>query len=170
MGFRFDRGEIGAAPAEMQAIFAYWDELRGERFAPTLKEFDLLHIPSAILPHSIVIDYIANDDSFIFRFFGSEVVRRHGEEMTGRSPRDFKWASFGEALEKEYRGFIGRKQPEYLVFGFRNENGTNELHKVLRLPLSNDAETVTGIVAILIASVDSHESRKFFENQESCHE
>jgi hypothetical protein len=164
MEYNFERTGIEKSPQEMQAIFAYWDGLRGDRFAPTLKEFDLLEIPSEILPNCIVVDYLTDEDAFKFRFFGSEVAIRHGEEMTGRNPLDFKWSSFGEALEKEYRAFIKRMQPEHLVFGFENKNGSHELHKVLRLPLSEDGKSVSGFVVILIATVDRYKSRKFFED------
>jgi hypothetical protein len=165
MTFTFERDEIKAAPQEMQNLFAYWNKLSGERFAPTLKDFDLPEIPSDLLPNSIIVDYIAADDTFKYRFFGTEASSRHGQDMTGLSPLDSHMKPFGEALDQEYRAFMKRKQPEYLSFQHLNQFGANELHKVLRLPLSDDGKAISGIVVILIACDDEEENLKVFAKE-----
>ncbi len=162
MDYSFDRHDIKTAPQEMQDLFAYWDGLRGKRKAPTLKEFDLLKIPSRILPNIIVFDYLADEDNFKYRFFGTELAQRMGQDLTGLSPLDNKIPSLGQAILKEYRKYVKRGGPEYLTFGASNGLGADELHKVLRLPLSDNDETVSGIVVIFIASKDDDEFREYF--------
>ncbi len=163
MVFNFEVDDINEAAEELRGVYNYWEGLCGQRIAPTLKEFDLLEIPAPLLPHTIVVDYLSEEDTFKFRFYGTEAAHRHGEDLTGKSPADFKWSPFGEALEKEYRKFLKKKKPEYLTLGFTNEEGTEELHKILRLPLSEDGLSVSGFVAILLASLDREETQKFFE-------
>ncbi len=167
MDFKYINREIALAPQEMQALVKYWNDLRGERLAPTMKEFDLLEIPSHLLPHSLLVDYNTSNDTFKFRFFGTEMVSRHGEEMTGRSPLDFKWSSFGEVLEKEYRKSLKHKRPEFFTFDFIDEIGARKLHEVLRLPLSDDGEAISGFAVVLNASDRGEGFREFYENPKS---
>lgn len=162
MSFLFDQNSLDEAPQKLREIHAYWDELRGESPGPSFRKFDLLRIPTDLIPHTIVVDYISESDDFNFRFFGTEVRNRHGQEMTGKSPKDFNWSPFGKALIEEYRAFMKRGQAENLSFGFTNEKGLKELHKVLRLPLSEDGENVTGMIVVLMTSTEDQESQDFF--------
>ena len=162
MPFSFKQVDLNEAPAELQSLHVHWESLSGDRPGPSLKKFDLLSIPSPLLPNTVVVDYLADNDTFKFRYYGSIIAERHSQEMTGKTPADFRWRPFGEALEKEYRDFLKRGKPEFIVFSFTNEIGVIELHKVLRMPLSEDGKTITGIIAIIISSTESRESKEIF--------
>lgn len=162
MSFLFNQTDFDEAPEELKVLHAHWESLRRNRPGPTLKEFDLLQIPSPLLPCTVIVDYLANEGVFKFRYYGSQVANRHSQEMTGKTTADFNWKPFGEALDKEYRAFLARGKPEYVSFSYTNEIGAKELHRVLRMPLSEDGKTITGILIVIMALIKNYESQEIF--------
>jgi len=63
-----------------QALFTYWERLKQSARLPSTADLDLVDI-APILANIMVYEKI--DDDFSIRFFGTELVRRIGIDLTG---------------------------------------------------------------------------------------
>lgn len=133
----------------LQSAFQYWDNLRGDRFAPSWNEFELLSLPHQLLPTVLVADCLAGGAEFKFRYYGSGFTKIHGVDLTGQSPLAVPLKNFGEFINDEFLKVFSQKKPNFVVFGYTNVKGFHALQRSVRLPLSDDGLSVSQIVSVV---------------------
>jgi len=142
---------------------AYWNEMRGERFAPSWREFDWNRIPSQIIPFFTVVDIGRDPASATYRFFGTALTRAHGHDMTGRSPLELEPADMGQSFFEQYLEVAGKREPLLYTSVLHERAGRSAIAETaLRLPFSKDGETVTQIVNFADLRKDFEAARKKF--------
>ena len=68
-------------------VLAYWNSKRGARLRPKWSDFDLIDIFD-VAPTTIVKDVIDDGESFINRYWGTQMVEILGIDATGKSISD----------------------------------------------------------------------------------
>ena len=133
---------------DLLAVLDYWNETRGPRIAPTVREFRLERLPSDIIPCTAVVDFVGERPDFRYRFFGSYMVEIAGEELTGKSYYADNVKSFGFVNAEIFPLMIEERTPLYTRTRWVSVNGLKFTTSTLRLPLSDDGQAITGGVAL----------------------
>src|ERR1700730_17457370 len=96
---------------DLLRIRAYWDGKRQERFAPRRTDIDPMDLVEA-LPRIMLADVLAADPlDFRYRLSGTAITNVHGQEMTGKNPRDLVPAAFGALIHEHYCLAVERRRP-----------------------------------------------------------
>ena len=133
-------------------VFEYWDGLRGGRFAPTWREFELNDLPPDCIRYTHVVDVHEDPFDITFRFWGTGLTQVLYFDRTGQSLLSTNMGYLVEARRqqvlKDYRTVIDNKEP----FPFLWDASSSRKHRLrmivpsLRLPISDDGKRVTHIV------------------------
>ncbi len=144
----------------------YWDDLRGDRFAPTWQDVSLLDFPGRLIPWISVTDIVQQPLDSIYRFWGTELTRIHGADFTGMSPRLVPPVALGMAKSSGCGRLVDKRAPHLEIKEFRNIQGLLGNALILRLPLSEDGTTVNHGLNIYYFEVKATTEplHKFFNN------
>lgn len=135
-------------PPLLSVVFDYWNNLRAGRPGPRWREFDLMALPLSVLPTTQVVDWLPELEEFRYRFYGSGFTIIHGVDLTGKSSKDLPMKQLGNFIHNEFLSVVRGREPNLITYGFRNHGLFTEIETCLRLPLSDDGHSVTGIVTI----------------------
>ncbi len=127
------------------ALYLYWNQLRGERYAPARAELDPAAIPR-LLPHLLLVDIVEDGQRLRYRLVGTEVERNFGRHMTGRHVDEIMHGRYLDFINGLYRRLIEQRVPNYSENSFRDADSRQFIgHRPLRtarliMPLSSDGE------------------------------
>ena len=127
--------------AELDALVSYWDALRADRSMPACSDVD----PSDLKRHAprlILADVLHEPLRFRLRLVGAELEDKLGRRMTDTILTDETPMFF-----KPYAACVTgvRATREFLSFDFGGGEPAGTFERIL-LPLSEDGETVSGIL------------------------
>ena len=140
---------LTALTADLTAVYKNWDSLRGDAFAPSWQQFDLMTLPPRLIPTTMVVDIKEDMKQNTYRFWGSGLTNIHGREMTGGCPYDLQPPSLGARLLEEHMDTIRRRSATARRLSFMTARGSPHHQELLRLPLSDDGETIHQIVVVV---------------------
>ena len=145
-------GEIVASseiPTELEPVLVYWKSITPEgAIGPTWRNFDMMRIPSPLLPYTVVADFDGETGTFSYRFWGSRLTDVFRADYTGKTIAELP-ERFRKATIDTYSTVIKSKSPSFVQFS-TSDNTPIRFQKAYRLPLSNDGQTVTNIISILL--------------------
>jgi hypothetical protein len=121
---------------------AYWNDVRGEDWAPSWKDVSLLDFAPNVIPLISVTDITPEPLSSIYRFWGTKLTEIHGGDYSGKPPNLVPPKQLGLANTGGCGRLVGERKPHLEIKEFRNQRGLMGRAMVLRLPLSDDGETV----------------------------
>lgn len=127
---------------ELRELYAHWQTLRGDRFAPPRRDLDPTRIPR-LLPHLILTEILA-DGRLRYRLTGTEVEHFFGGRMTGRHVDELTSGEYRRFIEGLYRTVVEKRVPAYSRNAYA-EHGMRTFR--LMLPLSNDGAGVGMVLA-----------------------
>lgn len=130
----------------IEAAFAYWEAQRGEKIAPSRRDFRLDDLPPALIPCLAMIDFVGPPLDFYYRFFGSRMVDVAGRELTGKTYYADDVKGYGFANAKLLPLMIEKRRPLFHRVTWESDRGSRFVTTTARLPLSEDGETITGAV------------------------
>jgi hypothetical protein len=136
-------GRIG--DSTLIALYRYWDERRGTRFAPARRDIDPADIPK-LLPHLLLVEIL--DGRYRYRVCGTEVERHFGCSMGGKCVDELMRGEYLAYINSLYERLIATCAPVYSESAYANaETGRAGGHSVFRtkrlmLPLSSDGDAV----------------------------
>ncbi len=81
---------------EFRALYRYWAQVRGSRWAPMWSEFHLDELPAKIVPWCVVVNIQQNPLKFLYRFWGTRVGDLLDADLTGKSSDDIPSQSYGK--------------------------------------------------------------------------
>ena len=131
---------------EQVELLGYWRELPSKGGMPAWRDFELPMVPAKLLPSTLVIDTAPEPEDCRFRYWGTGMTKVHGADKTGQCPYDLQPPELGRRIREDHQQVRDSKQPSAGVYGFTSANSFQQVQKVLRLPLSDDGDTVTQIV------------------------
>jgi hypothetical protein len=126
-------------------LYAYWRMRCQGRFAPARADIDPTDL-GYILPRLLMFDVLEGGADFRVRLAGSGTFNLHGRDITGMRVSEFKPLAFRDAVLSSYRQIVQDRRPIYLRNTYRESGIEIDAYHVLRLPLSNDGETVNIIL------------------------
>lgn len=139
----------------------YWELRRGPRFAPARADIEPLDLVR-VLPRVMLADVTYDPLDFRYRLSGTGIARIHGSEPTGLRPRDLEPAEYGSLIDRHYRQCVSERRP-MLHLILLDARHRSRAYARLLLPLSNDGERVTMLMAIDSSNQDISELKAYFE-------
>ena len=155
---------LGAEFSDIAMVSQYWTSAKADSFAPPWKAIDLTQVESKILPRICVVDVSLNPLDFSYRFWGTGITYAHKRDATAQSVRSIKPTDFGALLFEQYEMVYRTKTQQTFVCEFENERKLVFRYVVRRFPLSNDGETVTGVISIEEYGRDKDDLSRLFES------
>ena len=130
-----------------QRIHAVWDATRGSAAMPRRADIDPVQFRTH-LPYIALLDVVAGDPiDFRYRLLGQQVITGFGSNITGglhtqHADKSTPVWPFFDA----YKRCVATRQPQDIDSEFRNHNKTLVKMRARVWPLSDDGETVTGLL------------------------
>jgi hypothetical protein len=124
-----------------------WNQRRGNRIAPARRDLEPWDLKT-ILPFVILVDVMTDPLDFQYRLVGTQVRDIHGIELTGSSVRTLEPRPYFEQVWGHFCELLESKQPQLCRIDYTNRHDLPRSFTVLRLPLSNDGETINMILAV----------------------
>lgn len=139
----------------ISTFLEYWKSLRGDRFAPAWKEFDLFALSTESISRVIIVDVSHAPLRIDYRFWGTANVKVKGFDMTGKS-LDAYPPNRGAMAKEKYRRLVTEKRPiafkDTLVHPDSHQISGGERAPfdqiVIRVPLSNDGALVDYVASL----------------------
>jgi len=145
--------DFHALPKVLKDVVEYWRALKGDRFAPTWAEIDMMRLPMELLPTTVVVDCVEDvgGPNYRYRYYGSGLRNIHNVELTGKTPDDLPVPQLSQVIKTEFRQVQQSRTPLYALYGFYEDHENNledGFLNVVRLPVSNDGKTVSHILSV----------------------
>lgn len=134
------------ATLDINAAYAYWDDLRQGAAGPSQNAFKLDALPPKLVPRVAVVDFVGPPLDFYYRFFGTAMVEAAGKELTGKTYYKDNVQGYGFVNAKLFPIMIETRQPLFHRTIWESVRRVRLQTTTLRLPLSNDGATVSGAV------------------------
>ena len=144
----------------LRTVFEYWRSLGGEDLKCAWSQFDLLAIPKVLLPSTMIVDVGVTMEENRYRYWGSQMTRIYGSDMTGKSPYDIVPTGIAEAVYVGHSDVIKNKQWVAYTFEFIRASGVEHRQSTLMMPLSDDENTVNQIVNVVDLSQSATSDKK----------
>lgn len=133
-------------------IYEHWNKVRGERFAPSWRAFDLIHQPANLIRYTHVVDISTDPFDVTFRFWGTGLSDVLYFDRTGQSLLTTNMGYLDEhrrdQVLADYKTVIQSRVPMPFLWdaSVTRESARRMIVPSIRLPLSQDNERVTSIV------------------------
>jgi hypothetical protein len=105
----------------------------------------------------MVADMHPDMDNNTYRYWGSIMTRIHGRDMTGQSPYDLEPADLARSLRKIHSEMIELRTWNSTINTFTRHGGISHMHCALRLPLSDDGQSISHLVVVIDVSITNPE-------------
>lgn len=128
----------------IEPAFTYWNDVRGDRIAPARRDLKLDELPPKLIPAIAIIEFVDDPIDYFYRFFGTSLVQVSGMELTGKRYFADKVKGYGFVNEELLPEMIKRREPLFHSIRWQSIRGIIYETTAIRLPLSDDGETVTG--------------------------
>lgn len=126
----------------------YWSALCQNNAAPSLRQFRLDDLNTSTLPYVVIVDFVGPPLDYYYRFFGSKMVEISGVELSGKTYFADKIEGYGFVNAEIFPLLIREKTPIYTRSKWVSVKDVVQITTTIRLPLSNDGETISGAVSI----------------------
>ncbi len=158
---------MSEAPVSALPLLDYWQELTPDgAIGPAWKTFDMLRIPAAYLPTTVVVDYDAAVHRYRYRFWGRALTDIFQGDYSGKTfddlPPPFSYISY-----QTYDPVIELRRPCLMHFNITDGVTETGFHDALRVPLSDNGADVSGVVSIVVQLYRKHEMDQLVESQVS---
>lgn len=142
--------------ALLQKLLDYWKDKCGDREdMPVVGALDLLDAPLEALPFCLVVDVEPGgaDPRFRFRYVGQEIVRRYGEDPTGRYLDELDFGATGQTIRRDYSTVVDTSAPARFFGEMRKQDGRWLRFERLLLPFSATGARVDVIMAGIVHEI-----------------
>jgi len=129
--------------------YAEWINWCDGRTMPPWSCVDMMSIPPQLLPHTTVVDVIAQPLDFVYRFWGTGLVNLHSKEMTGLSVSELVPAEVAQVARQGFVKVTERAVPVLFVHKYSDGEGSLLTDFIIRLPISDDGKQVTKILSVI---------------------
>jgi hypothetical protein len=121
-------------------LFNYWNHKRAGKDVADRRDIDPIDMPPALLPHLALVE-IFDDDRVKLRLAGTELVRQHGRDNTGKFIDEYLKDDYLAYLTTLYTGLRAGRQPVLAESVFRHP-GTHLETMRLILPLTHGGREI----------------------------
>ena len=121
--------------SKLRALHGYWNAKRRARAMPARSDIDPVDLPP-LLPNLMLVDVAGDPLRFRFRLVGTEIVSRHGMELTGRDLEDIGLGTELGAVRSQYEVTVREAAPTYCRHALETKAGKYLRYERLLLPPS----------------------------------
>lgn len=140
------RARPAIASPRLRTLYAYWNELRAGRAMPARADIDPVDIPR-LLPNLLLLDVEPDTGRLKVRVAGTSVVEMYGSDYTGCYLDEIEFGDRRAAVLYDYATCLQTRQLYVSEHSFwTGRDITYRVERVI-LPLSDDGETVTHLIA-----------------------
>jgi hypothetical protein len=127
---------------------------------PAASDFDLLGIPTSILPTTHIVDVINDGNDFRYRFWGSGFRAYLGYDGTGMSTATLMPAEIREPVRKAYADVVHARAPLAMLSEFERggDMPRQGFQRFIRFPLAGPDGTVAQVVSLVEFLMDYHDA------------
>ena len=129
-------------------LHAYWLGRAGPSGMPHWTDIHLVDFPSTLLPWLVVMDVVADDRRFVFRYFGTERVAMQRIDMTGKSVMELQIPGLAQAMLEQNQRTVEKRAPVIFRNSYVAPSGLPVAYDAMRLPVTDDGERVGKILAL----------------------
>ena len=136
------------AEPSLLRLYRYWVEKKGGRVLPSRREIDPLDFPYA-LGRIMLVEILHDPPKFRVRLHGSEMVRRAGYDLTGKTLEDLPDSEYRSYVIGRCKKIVASGQPTFV----RHDRVLDDRvwrYDALWLPFSDDGTDVTMLLCALI--------------------
>jgi hypothetical protein len=129
-------------------LHGYWQQQRDKRGGQLPRRGDIA--PEQIrdlLPNIMIVDVERDPMRFRYRLVGTRVVEYNGVEFTGRYLGEIGWPEEQDLIDS-YAFVVNSRRPFFGLLDWGLVTGAVGRCEFVRLPLSEDGEAVTQILAM----------------------
>src|SRR5215469_14537780 len=134
--------------ARLRRLYEYWLEKKGPRRFPSRREIDPIDF-SYVLGHIILVDVLRDPLRFRVRVHGTEMVAKAGYDLTGKFLDALPISDYRRYVLARCESLVRDGEP-LLVWHDRTLDGKTRRYEALWLPLSDDGQPVTMLLAAMI--------------------
>jgi len=113
--------------------------------APSWSDFNLLDLPSDLLPRICVVDVTHDPLDFSYRYWGTAITGLHHYDLSGKSVKSLTPPDYAQCVWEQYNAVYTTGQPQSFLTEVPLDGGYNAFYVATRLPLSSDGETIDKI-------------------------
>ena len=135
--------------ASLTHVLDQWRELDGEHLGCAWTGFHLEEMPPELLPTTLVVDVHDDMSRNTFRFWGTGMYHIHGGDMTGKTVGELMPPEFRDAVLRSHAKIVAEPRAYVSEYGFERHGGFDHLQTALRLPLSDDGQSVNHIIVVI---------------------
>lgn len=121
-------------------LFTYWDQKRNGRALPDRRDIDPTEMPPTILPHLALMELFPGD-RIKLRLVGTEIVRQHRRDNTGRFADEYLKGDYLAYLTALYVELRTKRLPMFSESIFRHVDTHLETTRLI-LPLTRGGTEV----------------------------
>lgn len=129
-------------------VITLWEGWADGRFAPYWREVDLMAIPRDLRAGTMVADYLGDMNDYRVRFWGMGLVDAFSLELTGKLLSEAADRGVMVSFRETAIQVITEKKPQILSHAITSVNGLRRLFPVVRLPITDDGETVSKVMTV----------------------
>lgn len=122
------------------ALLNYWDRKREGREVADRRDIDPTDMPPALLPHLALIE-LFDDGRLKLRLVGTELVRQHGRDNTGKFVDEYLKGDYLAYLTALYTDLRAQRRPILAESVFRHPGAHLETMRLL-LPLTQGGTAI----------------------------
>jgi hypothetical protein len=132
----------------LRRLYEYWLAKKGQRRFPSRKDIDPVDFPY-VLGHVMLVDVVRDPLRFRVRVHGTDMVAKAGYDLTGKFLDDHPISDYRHYVMERCEGLVRDGEP-LLVWHDRSLDGKRRRYEALWLPLSDDGQQVTMLLAAMI--------------------
>ena len=127
----------------------YWSEMKqgSGGIAPSWSNFDLLALPSDLLPRICVVDVALNPVDFTYRYCGSAITGLHHYDLSGKSVMALTPPDYAQCIWDQYNVVYTNGRSQTFLTEIPLQEGYNTFYIAMRLPLSSDGVKIDKILS-----------------------
>ncbi len=136
-------------PSLLKDVLDYWRGHGGDELHFSWKNFRLDQLSFSVLPCTMVFDVMPDISKNLFRYCGTGMMRIHDCEMTGKTISEINPPELAKSVFGSHTKTVLNRVASASIYGFERAGGFAHMQYVLRLPLSDDGNTVDQIVTVV---------------------
>ena len=139
---------LPAMPADVQALYRYWDGKRGTRLMPARADLDPAELVP-FLPSILLVDVVPDERLYVYRLVGTREVRVRGNDPTGRPVMENSFQDRERALSNYHHVVTSRAPHVDATPALSDDREVLDMETIF-LPLSDNGEDVDKVLVYTV--------------------
>lgn len=140
-------------------IYSVWKSKCKAGALPSRSDVDPVEFGKA-LPNVFLVKIQPTEPKLLLHLMGTTFEEQYGESVTGKFIEDLDFGDDKNRILEAYDRIIETKEPVYIWSEYEKSDGRVMHFERIALPLSDDGETVTGVLGGIVAVNRGHQASR----------